>query len=38
MRGGGCVVGGVHGRGYAWLGVCLAGGSMHPTGMHSCTT
>ena len=40
--------GGVHDRGYAWQGVCVAGGACmagetaiaaggtHPTGMHSC--
>ena len=35
---GGCVVGGVHGKGaYAWQEkTAIAVGSTHPTGMHSC--
>ena len=39
---GACMAGGVHVRGHAWQGVCLAGetataaDSTHPTGMHPC--
>ena len=42
VRQGACMAGGVHGRGHAWQGVYVAGGTataadgMHPTGMHSC--
>ena len=41
---GACVAGGMHGRGHAWQGACMAGetgneaGNKHPTGMHSCLT
>ena len=37
-----CVARGMHGRGHAWQGACVAGemateaGGTHPTGMHSC--
>ena len=26
IAGGACIVGGMHGRGYAWQGACMAGG------------
>ena len=37
---GACMVGGIHGRGHAWRGACMAGETAtaadgrHPTGMH----
>ena len=36
--GGACMAGGVHGRGACMAGeMAIAAGSMHPTGMHSCS-